>query len=116
MAYDEPTAARIRWMLAERVDVAELKMMGGLCFMAKGAMACVVSGKGGLLVRVPAASRDQALADPNVRPMEMGQRTMQGFVRVAPDGYRTDEALQHWVQLGIDAARALPPKRPRKRK
>ena len=56
MAYDEATAERVRKLLSGRRDVAEKKMMGGLCFMVKGAMCCSVSGQGGLLVRVgPAA-------------------------------------------------------------
>ena len=111
MAYDDAIAARIRWLLAERADIAERKMMGSLCFLARGTMCCAVSGKGGLLIRVPAASRAELLVRPHVQAMEIGQRTMQGFVRVAPDGYATDEALRDWIMRGIDAALAVPPKR-----
>jgi hypothetical protein len=35
---------------------------------------------------------------------------MRGFVRVAPDGYRTDAALRKWVERGVNAAAARPPK------
>jgi hypothetical protein len=48
MAYDEETAARVRKVLSGRRDVVEKKMMGGLSFMADGAMFCSVSGRGGL--------------------------------------------------------------------
>jgi hypothetical protein len=40
MAYDEETAARVRKVLSGRRDVVEKKMMGGLSFMADGAMSC----------------------------------------------------------------------------
>jgi hypothetical protein len=93
MAYDEKTAERIRKVLSKRADVVEKKMMGGLCFLV-GGMCCSVSGKGGLLVRI----------DPEAQTtMEMGARTMKGFVRVASEGYRTDAALRTWVMRGICA-------------
>jgi hypothetical protein len=39
----------------------------------------------------------------------MGKRMMTGFVRVAPEGYRTDAALKKWVERGIAFAAANPP-------
>jgi len=38
MAYDENLAVRIREQLAERQDVLEKEMMGGLVFMVDGKM------------------------------------------------------------------------------
>jgi TfoX/Sxy family transcriptional regulator of competence genes len=105
MAYDEKTAERVRALLSDRRDVVEKKLMGGLCFMVSGSMCCSVSGRGGLLVRVGAEARTQMLAEPHVQPMVMGGRTMRGFVRVAPEGYRTAAALRKWVERGIAAAR-----------
>ena len=102
MAYDESTAARVRAALAGQGKVVEKKMMGGLCFMVRGGMCCSVSGKGGLLVRVEAGSYKAALREPHVQPMKMGKRVMSGFVRVAPEGYRTTEELRAWVLRGVD--------------
>jgi TfoX/Sxy family transcriptional regulator of competence genes len=119
MAFDEATAERVRKLLRRR-NVVEKKMMGGLCFMVDGAMCCAVSGKGGLLVRVDPSAREGMLAEANVSPADMRGRTMTGFVRVAPEGYRTDAALKTWIERGIAgiAARAAegarkkpPPKR-----
>lgn len=42
------------------------------------------------------------LGDPQVRPMEMAGRTVSGFVRVMPEGYRTEAALRKWIQRGVD--------------
>jgi hypothetical protein len=88
--------------------------MGGICFMVKGAMCCSASGRGGLLVRVGASGYERMLAEPHVTAMEMGGRPMTGFVRVDPDGYRTDAALRKWLQRGLDFVATLPAK-PRKK-
>jgi hypothetical protein len=61
MAFDEKTAERVRVMLSGRRDIAEKKMMGGLCFMVKGGMCCSVSGRGGLLVRINPENQEQLL-------------------------------------------------------
>src|SRR5215471_6451011 len=107
MAYDEATAERVRKLLSHRRDVVAKKMMGGLCFMVGGSMCCVISGKGGLLVRVGPDAFARALAEPHVEPMEMRGRVMTGFVRVAPEGYRTDAALKKWVERGVAFVTAM---------
>jgi TfoX/Sxy family transcriptional regulator of competence genes len=108
MAYDEETAERVRKLLSGRRDVVPKKMMGGLCFMVGGSMCCVVSGKGGLLVRVGPEGFAQALTEPHVAPMEMRGRVMTGFVRVAPEGFRTDAMLKKWVERGLAFVTAMP--------
>ena len=70
-AYDEETAARVRKVLSGRRDVVEKKMMGGLSFMADGAMFCSVGGRGGLLVRVGAEGCVETLIRPASRPMSV---------------------------------------------
>jgi TfoX/Sxy family transcriptional regulator of competence genes len=113
MAYDEKTAERVRKLLSDRRDVVEKKLMGGLCFMVKGGMCCSVSGRGGLLVRVGPQAREQFLTEPHVGPMVMRGRTMAAFVRVAPQGYRTDAGLRKWIAQGLDFVATLPAKRSR---
>jgi TfoX/Sxy family transcriptional regulator of competence genes len=108
MAYDEETAERVRKLLSGRRDVVAKTMMGGLCFMVSGSMCCVVSGKGGLLVRVGPDGFARALAEPHVEPMEMRGRIMTGFVRVAPEGFRTDAALKKWIERGVAFVTAMP--------
>ena len=107
MAYDAVTAERVRHLLADRHDVVERKMMGGLAFMVKGGMCCAVSGRGGMLVRTQPDDHAGRLAEPHVRPMIMGGRRVSTFVRVAPEGYRTHAALRKWVKRGLDAVAAL---------
>jgi hypothetical protein len=47
-----------------------------------------------LPVRVGAEAQERVLREPRVQPVGMGKRMMTGFVRVAPEGYRTDAALK----------------------
>jgi hypothetical protein len=85
-----------------RTDVVEKAVMGSRAFMVDGSMCCAVS-DAGLLVRVEPCDRDQLLNTPHVVPMKLGARTMRGFVRVAPAGYRTDAALKSWLARGAAA-------------
>src|SRR5690242_6792638 len=114
MAYDEKTAERVRRFLSARHDVVERKMMGGLCFMVSGHMCCAVSGRGGMLIRIDKATQEHVFAQPHARRMEVRERTMVGFVRLDPEGYRTEAGLRKWVTRGHDAVAGLPAKRPRK--
>ena len=115
MVYDLVTAERVRHLLADRHDVNERKMMGGLCFMVKGGMCCAVSGRGGLLVRVDPDAQPRLIREPHVQPMIMAGRRVTTFVRVMPDGYKSPAALKKWVQRGVDAVAAIKTK-PSRRK
>jgi TfoX/Sxy family transcriptional regulator of competence genes len=110
MAYDEEVAKRIRTLLSGRSDVHEKKMFGGLCFMVRGHMCCAASGRGGLLVRVGPDAPASVLNGPHASPVEMRGRAMTGYVRVAPDGYRTVSGLKKWVTHAVDFVAKLPVK------
>jgi TfoX/Sxy family transcriptional regulator of competence genes len=103
LAYDLQTAERIRHLLADRGDVYERKMMGGLVFMVKGGMCCVVSGRGGLMVRAEPHEQPRLVAQAHVKPMIMAGRKVKSFVRVMPEGYRSHASLRKWVERGIAA-------------
>jgi hypothetical protein len=111
MAYDQVTAARVRALLAGRNDVREVRLMGGLTFMAGGHMCCGVRADS-LMVRVGPAAQAAALAEPEVEPLVFagGRMRPQGYVVVGPAGYRDDEALARWVRRGLDFVATLPPK------
>jgi TfoX/Sxy family transcriptional regulator of competence genes len=68
MAYDEDLAARVRALLAGRVEVSERQMFGGLTFMIEGNMCCGVNGDE-LIVRLDPDREDEALARPH-RPTD----------------------------------------------
>lgn len=85
MAYDEQLAARVRTLLADRTDVDERKIFGGLTFLIAGNMSCGVNGNE-LIVRLDPEHEDEALARPHARPMDFTGRRMRGFVTVRPEG------------------------------
>ncbi len=114
MAYDEALADRMRELLAGEADLSEQKMFGGLAFLIGGNMAVAASGQGGALIRVDPAQSDRLVATTNARPMEMGGRPMQGWLRVASEDLRTKRQLAKWVERGTSYARSLPPKRERR--
>jgi hypothetical protein len=111
MAYDEDLADRIRDLLDGERNVTEQRMFGGLAFLIGGNMSVAASGQGGLLVRVDPADTNELLAKPHAQPFEMRGRSMQGWLRVDPDGVRTKHQLEPWVTRGVGYARSLPPKR-----
>ena len=108
MPYDEELANRIREQLGGEDAITEKKMFGGLAFLLHGNMSVAASHTGGLLVRVDPADNEEALAQPHASLMEMGGRTMEGWIRVAPEGLKTKRELASWVKRGVAYAKSLP--------
>ena len=108
MAYDEQLAARVRTLLANRADVSERKMFGGLTFMIGGNMCCGVN-ENELIARLDPDREDEALTRPHARPMDFTGRPMRGFITVRPDGLDGGH-LNRWVQEAVARAESLPPK------
>jgi TfoX/Sxy family transcriptional regulator of competence genes len=110
MAYDEDLANRLRELLADEEGVTEKKMFGGLAFLLGGNMSVSASRSGGLLVRIDPADADACLARPHVSRMQMGARTMDGWLIVAPEGLKTMRQLAPWVKRSVAFAKSLPAK------
>src|SRR5919106_2107697 len=108
MAYDEQLAGCIRSLLADRADVREQRMFGGLTFMVAGNMCCGVHGNE-LIVRLDPDQEEDALARPHARPMDLTGRRMRGFITVHPDGVKGNR-LNQWVREAVARAESLPPK------
>ena len=109
MAYDEALAERIRTVLADRDDVTERKMFGGIAFMVAGNMACGVLGDE-LIVRLGDEEGEKALAEDGVRPFDFTGKAMKGIVYVSPERTSDDAGFAEWVEAGADYAASLPPK------
>ena len=105
MAYDEELAERIRIALADRNDVREQKMFGGIAFMIRDRMAIGVI-RDDLIVKVGNDAAAEALAQPHARPMDFSGRPAKGMVYVAPAGVGTDEELRNWVERALQANEA----------
>ena len=110
MPYDEDLANRLRELLADHEAVTEKKMFGGLAFLLHGHMSVSASRNGGLLARIEPDDTEAALARPHVARMEMGGRTMDGWITVAPEGLKSDRELAAWVERSVSYVGKLPPK------
>jgi hypothetical protein len=95
--------AGVRRLFADRHDVTEGRMVGGVSFTVDGRLACGVTG-GGLAVRVGRDGVAAALTAPHVSPMTMGGKPLAAYVLVAPEGCTDEAALRRWIDRGLTAA------------
>jgi TfoX N-terminal domain len=112
VTHDADLLDRVRAILAERTDVEEKRMVSGRSFVVGGHLAVGVSGDA-LLVRVGRDEYESVVAEPHVRPFELGGKRPLGYVLVEPAGVTSDRRLRAWVARGIDHVTTLPPPRAR---
>src|SRR6476659_11304656 len=105
MAYDEEWGNRIRELFFNEKGPTEKRMFGGLAFMINGHMAVSASSQGGLLLRVDPAETDSLVREPHVGRFVMRGREMDGWLRVDPEAFNTDEELAEWIRIGVSYAR-----------
>lgn len=110
----EDLIANVRSVLVNAGNVREVKMFGGTGFMLNGNL-LVGASQRGLLVRVGKEGQREALARPGASPMVMRGRTMDGYIRVAPQAL-SDAAVRAWVHLAVRFVATLPPKAPGSRR
>ncbi|PWL37725.1 hypothetical protein DKG77_15460 [Flagellimonas aquimarina] len=105
MAYNEEIVSRIRHALAIfPEDFTEKKMFGGVAFLYNGKMT-VGPVKNDLMVRVIGDKMPGVLAQEFTRPMDFTGKPMKEFVFVSPEGFKTEEQLQNWIELGLEHAK-----------
>ena len=109
MAYDEGVAERLREVFADRHDITEKKMFGGIAFMHAGNM-CVGIVDDVLMARVGPCEYEDALRRPYAREMDFTGKAMKGFVFVDPAGFAEDAELEEWISLCEEFTASLPPK------
>ena len=103
-------ADRIRAVIGDDPDVAEIRMFGGLCFTHNGNMQIVASRDGSLMARVGPGQEAEALRRPGAERMVMRGREMTGYVTVPPDRL-DDAALRDWIAMTGAFVKTLPPKK-----
>lgn len=109
MAYDEGLAQRVREALADRPDLSEKKMFGGLCFLLGGNMCCGIVNEE-LMLRVGPDAWAGVLERRHAREMDFTGRSLKGMVYVAAEGLRDDDALAAWLEPAVVFAGSLPAK------
>ena len=106
MPYDDGLAHRVRTRLAERCDIEEQAMFGGVGYMLDGNLVCGIHGDA-LIARVGPDAYADALEEPHAREMDFTGKPMRGFVLVDPPGTATDEALEAWLDRCLEFVRPL---------
>lgn len=109
MPMNESIAAKVRAEVNNYPGVIEKKMFGGIGFILNGNMACGVNGSD-LIVRVGSLQSQAALARPHTKVFDMTGRPMAGWVKIAPDGFASEQDLKDWIKQGMEYALSLPPK------
>jgi TfoX/Sxy family transcriptional regulator of competence genes len=109
MAYDQLLAARVRRALANRADMVEKRMFGGVAFMVAGNMCCGVN-RDDLIVRLDGKTAIEDLASPHVRAWDFMKRPMKGMFAVSAAGCASQKAVDEWVAIALTHALTLPPK------
>ena len=107
MAYSEFLVDRVRQRLANKGNVVEKKMMGGLIFMINDKMCIGVdidkkTGADRLMVRVGKLPYEALLKKEGSRPMDFTGQVMRGFLFVDPEGFDKDDDLDFWVKKALE--------------
>ena len=116
-----PTAERIRALLADAPATREVAMFGGLSFMVNDKMIVNVRRSGDLLVRVDPRRSPELVANHGARPAEMGAgRSMgPGWLDVPAECTTSDDQLRFWLDVAMtfnDQATAHASRRARTKK
>lgn len=109
MAYSEVLDNRIRSIVAQWENTAAKKMFGGVCHLMNGNMVGGVY-KDYLILRLGVPRAEAALGQAHVRPFDTTGRPMKGWVMVAEEGIKDDEALAGWLDQAREFVAELPPK------
>ncbi|MFL7867654.1 MAG: TfoX/Sxy family protein [Anaerolineales bacterium] len=109
MAFSESLAQRVRYVLHSLTTAEEKKMFGGIAFMVSGNMTVGVIQEN-LIARVGLENYEAALDKPDTDLFKPTGKPMAGWVVVAPNGHRADEALKYWIELALEFVKTLPAK------
>lgn len=108
-AASDVMADRLRPLL-KSMQVVEKKMFGGAGFMLNGNMLIGTTAKGALLIRVDPDKMTAALKKPGAFPMQMGTKTMTGFMAVSPEALPDAASIRQWIEYSLSYVKTLPPK------
>lgn len=106
MPYNEHIALRIREQIKFfSEEFKEKRMFGGLSFLYKDKMTLGVV-KDEIAVRVIESKMETELSKNHVRPMDFTKKPMKEFVYVSEEGFKTEEQLLHYIELGLEHAKS----------
>ena len=109
MASDPKLVARLGVILAERSDIEQREMFGGVAYLLNGNM-CVGVHKHWLIVRAGERAAAPLLERADVRPMDITGKPMKGWIMVGPDGLKRKPDLLRYVDAALRFVEGLPAK------
>lgn len=109
MARDEGLEELMADNLAGLPDIRQQKMFGGMAWLWQGNLLCGAR-QDGILFRLGKGNDGWALAEAAISPMVMGDRRMEGWVRLAPDGAGDDMLRNRLLTAARSFVATLPPK------
>jgi len=109
MARDFGLEELVRAHLGDMEGLSETTMFGGRAWLLNGNLLCGARDQG-VLARLGAGNDAWAVALPDVARMTMGARTMNGWVRAAPEACGDDALLARLLDGALAFVRTLPPK------
>ena len=109
MAYNAELENRINQALSLFPEsIQELmdskKMFGGIAYLYRGKMTVGII-QDDLMVRVVAEKMPDILSRDEVRPMDFTHRPMKEFIYVSTNGFKSEEQLMYWIELGLEHAK-----------
>lgn len=109
MAYDISLEKRISNALELfpqdiKNEIQQKKMFGGLAYLYRGKMTVGIV-KDELVVRVVSERMEKVLDREEVRQMDFTKKPMKEFIYVSPDGFRNEEELMYWIEMGLEHAK-----------
>jgi hypothetical protein len=109
MPYDTGLAERLAEIFADRFEMEEKKMFGGIGWLLNGNM-CVGVYKDWLIVRVGEEREQALLGKPHVRQMDITGKPMKGWAMISSEGLEEDMDLRSHVDMALEFVNGLPPK------
>ncbi len=109
MARDEGMETVVAEDLAGLGDLRTVKMFGGLAWMLRGNLLCGAR-HDGILCRLGKGNDGWTEGIATAAPMVMGERRMEGWVRLSPEGAADDALRVRFLTAARAFVETLPPK------
>ena len=109
MARDEGLEELLREALQGSGGIVEKTMFGGRAWLLDGNLLCGARADG-MLARLGKGNDAWALALPDIAPMMLSGRRMDGWVRAGPTAFGDDAIRRRLLRAALAFVRSLPPK------
>jgi len=106
MTYNIQVEQRIDEVISTWPDMEKKKMFGGVCYLTRGNI-CFGIWQDQLIVRTDPTTAGNCLQLGHVRRFDVTGRPMKGWIMVSAEGWRSDDALNEWLVMGLNFSLTL---------